>query len=66
MEQSERMRLIHALAKAKNAFHKAMKEEGYHLELCSDMTTRAIVDDHKKPNDFRIVGHITITQRIDE
>ena len=68
MESQEKMRLIKAIAKAKNAFHRAMEAEGYHLEsgLGDDLIKGrfAIVDDRKEPNDLRIVGHITITHEL--
>lgn len=68
MEPQEKMRLIKAIAKAKNAFYKAMEAEGYHMEsgLGDDLMRGrfAIVDNRKEPNDLRIVGHITIAHEL--
>ena len=68
MGQNEKMKIVRALMKAENAFHKALQEEGYHLEygLGEDLMKNrgAIIDDNKKPLEFGIVGYVTITKEL--
>lgn len=63
--EKEKLRLVNALMKAKNAYHRVLQEEGYHIEygLGKDlkMGRGAIIDERKNPYEHRIVGYVTIT-----
>ena len=66
MERKERWRLLKALAKASNAFHRSMEESGYRISYGLGEKKGSILDSSKPIHESWPIGSLSIEWQIEK
>jgi hypothetical protein len=64
MSSPERLRLLRALAKASNAFHESLKQDGYSVSYGLGKSVGSLYDLNQKEHDRWPLGEIEIKWRV--